>query len=168
VVDEPFHRIRQELAAGNGPNCVTTRMLEADHPGIVGSEDCQKGVVGSIYGAGVDTTQAILRRFVYAMAANPQMQRRAQEELDALTGDGRLPTLEDLPSLPYLEAIIKECFRWQSSLPTALPHRLSKTMSIRDICCEKGLWCSQMSGLSRMIPKCIQNQIHSTPNASWV
>ena len=29
------------------------------------------------------------------MATNPQMQRRAQEELDGVTGDGRLPTLEE-------------------------------------------------------------------------
>ena len=49
----------------------------------------------SIDGAGVDTTQAILRRFVYAMVVNPQMQRRAQEELDGVTGGGRLPTLEE-------------------------------------------------------------------------
>jgi len=80
----------------------------------------------SIDGAGIDTTQAILRRFVYAMVVNPQMQRRAQEELDGITGGTRLPTCEDLPSLPYLVAIIKECFRWQSSLPTALPHRLTQ------------------------------------------
>lgn len=87
-------------------------MFECGHPGVVGSEDCQKGVAcsmcknqlprivlnfraGFIDGAGVDTTQAIIRRFVYAMAANPRVQRRAQEELDGVTGDGRLPTLDE-------------------------------------------------------------------------
>jgi len=124
VADEPFQRVRRELTAGNATNCVATQLLEGGYSGYVGSEECQKWITGSIYGAGIDTTQAILRRFVYAMVVNPQMQRRAQEELDGVTGTTRLPTLEDLPSLPYLVAIIKECFRWQSSLPTALPHRL--------------------------------------------
>jgi hypothetical protein len=88
-------------------------MLENSYPGIAGSEECQKWVTGSICeirsilvpsdfladlrtdGAGVDTTQAILRRFVYAMVANPQIQKRAQEELDGITEGGRLPTLEE-------------------------------------------------------------------------
>ena len=52
-------------------------------------------LIPSIDGAGVDTTQAILRRFVFAMIAQPHMQRRAQEELDSVTGGGRLPTLEE-------------------------------------------------------------------------
>lgn len=47
----------------------------------------------------------------------PEKQKRAQEELDLVVGLDRLPTFEDRPSLPYIEAIISECFRWHPTSP---------------------------------------------------
>jgi len=46
-------------------------------------------------GAGVDTILAVMARFVFNMMIHPEIQRRAQEEIDALTGGHRLPTLEE-------------------------------------------------------------------------
>jgi hypothetical protein len=45
------------------------------------------------------------------------MQKRAQAELDAVVGRDRLPTFDDRPRLPYIEAICKESVRWQMALP---------------------------------------------------
>ena len=42
------------------------------------------------------------------MAMNPDVQRKAQAELDAVVGRNRLPTLGDRDDLPYVEAILKE------------------------------------------------------------
>ena len=42
----------------------------------------------------------------------PEVQRKAQEELDAVVGRGRLPTFDDLESLVYIQAIVKEILRW--------------------------------------------------------
>ena len=44
-------------------------------------------------GAGVDTTLAAITRFVVNMMLHPEIQRRAQEEIDACTGGHRLPNL---------------------------------------------------------------------------
>ena len=46
-------------------------------------------------GAGVDTTLAVITRFVMSMILYPEIQRRAQEEIDRVTGGHRLPTLEE-------------------------------------------------------------------------
>ncbi len=59
--------------------------------------------------------------FFLAMLSYPEVQKRAQEELDAVVGPDRLPTLNDRPSLPYIEAMLCECFRWRPVLPLALP-----------------------------------------------
>lgn len=56
------------------------------------------------------------------MASHPEVQKRAQEELDAFVGPDRLPTVEDKPGLPYVTALVKECFRWRSVVPLAVPH----------------------------------------------
>ena len=57
-----------------------------------------------------------------AMTLHPQIQRRAQAELDVVIGPNRLPTLEDKPLLPYTTALIKECFRWRNVTPLGFPH----------------------------------------------
>lgn len=51
------------------------------------------------------------------MLANPEAQAKAQAELDAVVGHGRLPEFSDQDSLPYLTAIVKEVLRWKSVLP---------------------------------------------------
>ena len=56
--------------------------------------------------------------FFLALALFPQVQRRAQAELGAVVGRDRLPTFDDRPRLPYIEALCKELMRWQMVTPT--------------------------------------------------
>ena len=52
-----------------------------------------------------------------ALVLFPQVQRRAQAELDAVVGRDRLPTFDDSPHLPYIEAMCKELMRWLMVTP---------------------------------------------------
>ena len=56
------------------------------------------------------------------MTLHPEIQRKAQEEVDRVIGNDRLPTLSDRGSLPYIEAIILEVLRWQPIVPLNIPH----------------------------------------------
>ena len=47
-----------------------------------------------------------------AMALYPEVQKKAQEEIDSVVGLNRLPEFEDRPFLPYINAIAKESMRW--------------------------------------------------------
>lgn len=49
------------------------------------------------------------------------MQRKAQVEIDNVVGTGRFPTLKDRPSMPYVQAIIKETMRWHPVAPQGMP-----------------------------------------------
>jgi hypothetical protein len=51
--------------------------------------------------------------FLYLIAKNPHVQRKAQEEIDRVIGKGRLPDLTDRPDLPYIEAIYRELLRYE-------------------------------------------------------
>lgn len=51
------------------------------------------------------------------MTLYPAAQKRAQIELDSVTGGERMPTYSDRNSLPFLGAILKETFRWIPVLP---------------------------------------------------
>jgi hypothetical protein len=56
-----------------------------------------------------------------ALVLFPQVQRRAQAELDVVIGRDRLPTFDDRPRLPYIEALCKELLRWQMVTPMGTP-----------------------------------------------
>lgn len=58
------------------------------------------------------------------MVMHPEVQAKAQAEIDVIVGAGRLPMFGMEDSLPYLSAVVKECLRWQTVLPLGVPHRL--------------------------------------------
>ena len=66
---------------------------------------------------GIETVSSMLSLFL-ALVLFPQVQRRAQAELDAVIGRDRLPTFDDRPRLPYIEALCKELIRWKMVTPT--------------------------------------------------
>ena len=51
------------------------------------------------------------------MALYPEVQKRAQAEIDAVVGPNRLPDFHDRLSLPYINAIVKESSRWNLAAP---------------------------------------------------
>jgi hypothetical protein len=52
-----------------------------------------------------------MHTFILSMLLHPDELRKAQEEMDAVIGRHRLPNIDDRPSLPYLECILKEVVR---------------------------------------------------------
>jgi cytochrome P450 len=63
---------------------------------------------GNLIEGGADTTSAFLQTLVLALVNFPEVQVRAQEELDRVIGDERSPLLDDIERLPYIQAVIKE------------------------------------------------------------
>lgn len=66
---------------------------------------------------GAETTSAAVTSFFLAMAMYPDVQKRAQAEVDGIVGPDRLPTFSDRTSLPYVNAIVSEVLRWQPVAP---------------------------------------------------
>ena len=52
---------------------------------------------------------------------NPGVLNKVIGELDAVVGHGRLVTEQDIPKLPYLEAVVKETFRLHPVSPLLAP-----------------------------------------------
>lgn len=59
------------------------------------------------------------------MAMYPEVQRKVQDELDRVIGQGRLPEYDDEAQLPYVKAVIMESLRWIPVTPLCVPHRLT-------------------------------------------
>ncbi|KAG6899211.1 hypothetical protein C0993_012226 [Termitomyces sp. T159_Od127] len=89
-------------------------------------EDVVQWTANSLYGGGTDTTTAALTVFVLAMVLNPEVQKKAQEELDSVLGPGLFPTLQDRSRLPYMEALLLEILRFHPIGPMGIPHSVAQ------------------------------------------
>jgi cytochrome P450 len=65
------------------------------------------------------------------MTMHPDIQEKAQKEIDQVVGSDRLPGLKDRANLPYVDSIVKEVLRWHPVAPLGLPH-----MTTQDDICE--------------------------------
>jgi cytochrome P450 len=91
--------------------------------------------------AGFETTSASLMWWTTAMAAFPDVQRRAQAELDTVIGRTRLPTFADAPRLPYVRAIVREVLRWRPPFPLGVPHEATEDGWYEGMFIPKGTTC---------------------------
>ena len=77
------------------------------------------------------------------MTLHPEIQRRAQQEIDSVTGGERLPDFSDLKLMPFTEAVFQETMRW------GCPVTLSTSILTRIISLE--LTQHEMEGLPHFI-----------------
>ncbi|CAH2074223.1 unnamed protein product, partial [Iphiclides podalirius] len=89
-----------------------------------------KQILGDLFSAGMETIKSSLLWMIVFMLRNPDVKRRVQEELDRVVGRERLPTIEDMPNLPYTETTILETLRMSSIVPLATTHSPTKDVHL--------------------------------------
>ncbi|KAF8128593.1 cytochrome P450 [Boletus edulis] len=72
--------------------------------------------------AASETSNSVLMAFFLMMVTNPEAQKNAQAQIDAVVGNARLPTIDDRSSLPYVDAILREVLRYSPPVPLSVPH----------------------------------------------
>ncbi|TFK92459.1 cytochrome P450 [Polyporus arcularius HHB13444] len=118
IRDQLYNSAKEMMDKRGLHECVLTRMTAAGE-----DEEMVRNVTATIYAAGADTTNASVHAFILAMAMFPEVQHRAQAELDAVVSPDRLPELDDQAALPYMRALVKEVLRWHVVAPIGVPHR---------------------------------------------
>ncbi|KAL0945852.1 hypothetical protein HGRIS_012135 [Hohenbuehelia grisea] len=124
----PYNAAKEQIRNGSTRLSYVSSCLEK----IEESEDISyqdkiiKDTAGTMYAGNSDTSAAVLANFVLAMVDNPEVVRKAQEEIDRVVGHNRLPTMDDHDSLPYVVAIVKESIRWRTVVPISIPHLVTQ------------------------------------------
>ncbi|KAF9480950.1 cytochrome P450 [Pholiota conissans] len=118
--DVPYKYVRDNIAAGTASPCFVTAVFESCK--TEEEHTLLKEIAATGYAAGADTTVSSLGTFMYAMAMFPEVQKKAQEELDRVIGQDRLVNYDDEHSLPYIQALVREVFRWRPVLPLGVFH----------------------------------------------
>ncbi|KAI5890488.1 cytochrome P450 [Schizophyllum commune H4-8] len=123
MVNAPFKEtIRLMTVDPSRTSFVSLSLEKARAKGDTAQEEVIKNTAGITYSGAMDTTVATLLNFTLHMLENPEIQRRAQDELDNVLDPGRLPDFDDEEKLPYITAIIRETMRIHPVAPMAVPH----------------------------------------------
>ncbi|KAL0952652.1 hypothetical protein HGRIS_006895 [Hohenbuehelia grisea] len=118
MLTAPYEHVKNNVATGQSQKpCLATKLLLGNEHITSDQEHVHKSVLALAYAAGGDTSVSALMTFVLAMALYPHVVAQAHAELDRVLGGKRLPTFEDRPALPYIDAIYREVMRWHPVLP---------------------------------------------------
>ncbi|SJL03008.1 related to cytochrome P450 CYP2 subfamily [Armillaria ostoyae] len=119
MVEKPY-----EYSTGEARTSFTSKQLDACTSAE--GEVNIKWLSASLDSSGVDTTAASIYAFFKAMILFPEVQVKAQAEIDAVVGNDRLPGFDDRQRLPYINALVLEVSRWHAVTPTGVPHRVTE------------------------------------------
>ncbi|KAG8686473.1 hypothetical protein FRC08_012494 [Ceratobasidium sp. 394] len=110
VVAGTFNWTKAQMAAGGHETSVVSSLLENIDTWGGDEAAIQEAAIG-VYAGGTDTTVNTLIVFVLAMLLFPDVQTKAQQEIDTIIGTTRLPTVNDQACLPYIGRLIQEVLR---------------------------------------------------------
>lgn len=126
MTEKPFRYVKDQLQMGKAaPSVAASLIQDLPHENDPQRPMCEKlaqDVAAVSYVGGADTTTSTVQGVFLALALYPEVQKKAQAEIDAVIGTNRLPDFGDRHSLPYINAVIKESMRWHLVTPLAIPH----------------------------------------------
>lgn len=121
----PFQYVQEQMAKGISKPSLASQFLESVDQNTTPDYERKvsevRSALGNVYLGAADTTNAVVWSFVLTMALHPEVQQKAQAALDAELC-GRLPTFSDLGTIPYVDAVVNEVFRWNPVTPLGVPH----------------------------------------------
>ncbi|XP_012279451.1 probable cytochrome P450 303a1 [Orussus abietinus] len=94
------------------------------------SESQLLAICMDLFMAGSETTSKALSFSFLYFVLYPNVQRKAQEEIDLVVGRDRFPALTDRPRLPYIDAIVLESVRMFMGRTFSIPHRAVRDTQI--------------------------------------
>jgi cytochrome P450 len=101
-----FGELKRRLKKGQCTDAWLAKLVQHNPDNL--SDECLAWNGGVMLEGGSDTTSGALLTFVLAACCFPDKARKAQEEIDRVVGWDRSPVLDDIGSLPYCDAFVKE------------------------------------------------------------
>ncbi|KAH8696212.1 cytochrome P450 [Talaromyces proteolyticus] len=118
---KPYAFVKHQINQGADETSFTARLIKAGEtsPDVI---SINQWSASALFGGAGDTIVGSMQCFFLAMGMFPEVQQKAQEEIDLQIGHHRLPTVSDRAKLPYIEALVREVLRWHPISPIPLAH----------------------------------------------
>ncbi|CAD0022046.1 unnamed protein product [Aureobasidium pullulans] len=124
---ENWYAVKKNIANGTLGPCLSIGLARAQEKDEGLTDEEAAYTVGNIFEGGMETTSSTLYAFIQAMLLFPEVQAKAQEEIDRVVGSKRPPVMADAVNLPYVRRCVKELVRWFPVGPLgAVPHACTR------------------------------------------
>ncbi|GJE91204.1 cytochrome P450 [Phanerochaete sordida] len=136
----PYQVAKDKITQGDiAPSWTAEKLLESIEPPTGQEEKEIRHTATSLYSGGSDTTNAMVSSFVLLMLHYPEVQQKAQAEVDRVTGGAWVPRMHDREQFPYLDCVLKELFRFNPAVPL-VPHSLHQDDFFEGYLIPKDAW----------------------------
>ncbi|KAH9476386.1 Cytochrome P450 monooxygenase [Psilocybe cubensis] len=132
-----FEHTLREVNAGNKKGTIIEAIVKnQEELGL--TQDAIAYIGGMLLDAGSETSATTIQSLILSLLKFPACLKKAQEEIDELIGDSRLPISTDIDELPYVQAVIKEGHRLRPAVPCGIPHAALNDCHYRGYTIPKG------------------------------
>ncbi|KAH7047314.1 putative cytochrome P450 [Macrophomina phaseolina] len=127
-----WNETKERIASGLSLPCFNASIMErlkhSDFAGRVTENEAAE--IGELLvTAATETTSSTLKNWIAAMTMFPDVQKKAQQEVDRVVGPDRLPDDTDAANLPYVRQVIQETHRWLTAVPLGLIHATTEPVT---------------------------------------
>lgn len=132
VLNDVFMQIitDRRINGSSGRHDLLSILMETrDEDGQPMSDEFLRNNILTMFFAGHETTANTLTWAFYYLSQHPAILAELQREVDNVLPSGRLPTMDDLPQLPYTMMVIKEIMRIQP-IVAMLPRGILKDTTL--------------------------------------
>ncbi|CAE6464219.1 unnamed protein product [Rhizoctonia solani] len=139
AMDDVYNWSKQRIISGTDDSSIVSHTYrDARQMGFseIDADDFCKNVASILVMVNLSTLAMLW--FVVSMAIHPEVQEKAQREIDDVVGSDRLPNMEDRASLHYVERLLTEIVRWYPSAPFGVPHVCTEENEYRGYRIPKG------------------------------
>ncbi|GMJ07293.1 TRANSPARENT TESTA 7, CYTOCHROME P450 75B1 [Hibiscus trionum] len=107
-------------------------------PDVKLTDDGVRGFTQDLIAGGTDSSATTVEWAISELIKHPQLIKQATEELDSMIGKERWVKEDDIPQLPYIEAIMKETMRKHPVAALIAPHLAMEDCNVAGYDIRKG------------------------------
>lgn len=142
----PYKFTRRQMMNDKAMGSYVAKLVQEYTDDTEGLSDADERAImwsaGGLQVGGAETTVTTITGFILAAIMFPDVQRKAQEEVDRVTGGTRMPVLADREQMPFIDAMVTEALRWFTLAPTGFPHAMSEDTIYKGYLLPKGAYVS--------------------------
>lgn len=140
--DIPLDFTKQQMERGSYQSSYVSKLINSfKEDGKEMDEEFAEAIrwtAGVMFAGGAETTVSTIKAFLLGMVLNPDVQQKAQEEIDRVVGTDRLPEASDEENLPFVRGVIMEALRTFPVTPMGLAHEAAEDIVFRGYRIPKG------------------------------
>lgn len=142
--DIPYEFTEQQMRKGSYQSSYTSKLISSfKKDGREIDEDTLEAIkwtASMMFAAGAETTVSTVISFFLGMVLHPDVQIKAQEEIDRVVGSDRLPEASDEENLPYIRGVVMEALRTFPVLPMGIAHEAAEDIVFKGYRIPKGAY----------------------------